>query len=319
MKRIALLLGAALALAISGPALAQSPIVIKFSHVVAPDTPKGKGSLKFKELAGGGYFKIVNASVEPALHAFARERPWLLTAALAVYFFAHLPALLGALTWAREHQVPTLGVCLGCVGGVSALFIAGALLPEAQAKFAYYAVFFALLLWALAAGSALYWALLDTGLCDSADLGHLDYADAGSFEGGFSCDPARAQPVLDTYRRVLSGAADLITDVAVRRAAAALSAAAAVEPTVPSATVSPHREAPSAAGGSAVIARNDMIRVSYEVGGVRLSVMGKAQRSARVGEPVAVLNTTSNRTIDAVATGPGTAVAAGAAQQFASR
>ena len=107
--------------------------------------------------------------------------------------------------------------------------------------------------------------------------------------------------------------------VAVRRAAAALSAAAAVEPTVPSATVSPHREAPSAAGGSAVIARNDMIRVSYEVGGVRLSVMGKAQRSARVGEPVAVLNTTSNRTIDAVATGPGTAVAAGAAQQFASR
>src|SRR6266581_29857 len=51
MKRIALLLGTALALALSGPALAQSPIVIKFSHVVSPDTPKGKGSLKFKELA----------------------------------------------------------------------------------------------------------------------------------------------------------------------------------------------------------------------------------------------------------------------------
>src|SRR3954468_24707235 len=51
MKRIALLLSAALALALTGPALAQSPIVIKFSHVVAPDTPKGKGSLKFKELA----------------------------------------------------------------------------------------------------------------------------------------------------------------------------------------------------------------------------------------------------------------------------
>jgi C4-dicarboxylate-binding protein DctP len=30
---------------------AQSPIVIKFSHVVANDTPKGKGALKFKELA----------------------------------------------------------------------------------------------------------------------------------------------------------------------------------------------------------------------------------------------------------------------------
>ena len=51
MKRIAIALGAVLALAFAGPALAQNPIVIKFSHVVAPDTPKGKGSLKFKELA----------------------------------------------------------------------------------------------------------------------------------------------------------------------------------------------------------------------------------------------------------------------------
>lgn len=32
-------------------AQAQSPIIIKFSHVVANDTPKGKGALKFKELA----------------------------------------------------------------------------------------------------------------------------------------------------------------------------------------------------------------------------------------------------------------------------
>jgi C4-dicarboxylate-binding protein DctP len=32
-------------------AFAQSPIVIKFSHVVAENTPKGKGALKFKELA----------------------------------------------------------------------------------------------------------------------------------------------------------------------------------------------------------------------------------------------------------------------------
>ena len=30
---------------------AQGPIIIKFSHVVANDTPKGKGSIKFKELA----------------------------------------------------------------------------------------------------------------------------------------------------------------------------------------------------------------------------------------------------------------------------
>ncbi|MFC3632098.1 hypothetical protein ACFOM8_22055 [Paracoccus angustae] len=33
------------------PASAQDQITIKFSHVVAPDTPKGKGAEKFKELA----------------------------------------------------------------------------------------------------------------------------------------------------------------------------------------------------------------------------------------------------------------------------
>jgi len=41
-----------LAVATGGVAHAQSdPIVIKFSHVVAPQTPKGKGAEKFKELA----------------------------------------------------------------------------------------------------------------------------------------------------------------------------------------------------------------------------------------------------------------------------
>jgi C4-dicarboxylate-binding protein DctP len=41
----------ALALAGTGSAFAQQPIIIKFSHVVTNDTPKGKGALKFKELA----------------------------------------------------------------------------------------------------------------------------------------------------------------------------------------------------------------------------------------------------------------------------
>ncbi|KMO21724.1 C4-dicarboxylate ABC transporter [Methylobacterium indicum] len=50
MTRRALAAGTALLL-LSGAALAQAPIVIKFSHVVAPDTPKGRGADKFKELA----------------------------------------------------------------------------------------------------------------------------------------------------------------------------------------------------------------------------------------------------------------------------
>lgn len=43
-------LAAILAIGLSTTALAQA-ITIKFSHVVAPDTPKGKGATKFKELA----------------------------------------------------------------------------------------------------------------------------------------------------------------------------------------------------------------------------------------------------------------------------
>ena len=38
-------------IAAPGAGVAQAQIIIKFSHVVANDTPKGKGALKFKELA----------------------------------------------------------------------------------------------------------------------------------------------------------------------------------------------------------------------------------------------------------------------------
>ncbi len=51
MKRLAIALAAIFALALGGPALADEPIVIKFSHVVAPDAPKGKAAIFFKELA----------------------------------------------------------------------------------------------------------------------------------------------------------------------------------------------------------------------------------------------------------------------------
>ena len=66
MKNIArrtLLQAAVLATTVLGAsvAMAQAPIVIKFSHVVAPDTPKGKGAQRFKELAEqrtGGRVKV---------------------------------------------------------------------------------------------------------------------------------------------------------------------------------------------------------------------------------------------------------------------
>ncbi len=47
---VAYALGVLLILA-AGPSFAQNPIIIKFSHVVVNDTPKGKGAIRFKELA----------------------------------------------------------------------------------------------------------------------------------------------------------------------------------------------------------------------------------------------------------------------------
>ena len=54
-------LAVALAAAVSISAFAQTPIVIKFSHVVATDTPKGQAAERFKQLAEkstGGRVKV---------------------------------------------------------------------------------------------------------------------------------------------------------------------------------------------------------------------------------------------------------------------
>jgi C4-dicarboxylate-binding protein DctP len=51
MRKLMLAAVAAAIFAVPATALAQGPIIIKFSHVVTNDTPKGKGALKFKELA----------------------------------------------------------------------------------------------------------------------------------------------------------------------------------------------------------------------------------------------------------------------------
>src|SRR5579859_3689749 len=51
MRKLVWAAAAVTALALVAPATAQAPIIIKFSHVVASDTPKGKAAEKFKELA----------------------------------------------------------------------------------------------------------------------------------------------------------------------------------------------------------------------------------------------------------------------------
>ncbi len=58
------------ALALPFAASAQTPIVIKFSHVVAEQTPKGQGALKFKELAEKKLPGKVQVQVFPSSQLF---------------------------------------------------------------------------------------------------------------------------------------------------------------------------------------------------------------------------------------------------------
>lgn len=110
--------------------------------------------------------------------------------------------------------------------------------------------------------------------------------------------------------------------VVVRDAAMAPGAAApATVQTVASPVAAPPVRA---AQGPRVINRNDMVEVAYEAGGIRLTISGRAEGSAAAGQRLTVRNLQSSRIIEAVAVGPGQAVAGPAAQalrtqQFASR
>jgi predicted Zn-dependent peptidase len=53
-------------------------------------------------------------------------------------------------------------------------------------------------------GSRLYWALVDTGLAETADMSFHDYEGTGSFYTSFSCEPERVADNLRTVRALLS-------------------------------------------------------------------------------------------------------------------
>ncbi|HST92717.1 MAG TPA: flagella basal body P-ring formation protein FlgA [Brevundimonas sp.] len=104
--------------------------------------------------------------------------------------------------------------------------------------------------------------------------------------------------------------------VVVRNAAMAPGAAAV--PVVEAASAGPAATAPARSSAprlaDRVISRNDIVEVAYEVGGVRLTISGRAEGNAAVGQRLAVRNLQSNRVIDAVASGPGLAIAGPSAQ-----
>lgn len=112
--------------------------------------------------------------------------------------------------------------------------------------------------------------------------------------------------------------------VVVRNAAVAPSAASPASPSLAVAGAPPPAAAARsqpvrAAYADRVISRNDMVEVAYEMGGVRLTITGRAEGNAAAGQRLTVRNLQSGRTIDAVAIGPGEALAGPAAQQLTAR
>lgn len=59
----------------------------------------------------------------------------------------------------------------------------------------------------------------------------------------------------------------------------------------------------------AAIRRGESVTLVYSAPGMSLTMRTRALEDAAIGQPVRLLNTSSNRTIDAVATGPGAAEA----------
>jgi C4-dicarboxylate-binding protein DctP len=68
--RLSLAFAASALLAFAGSTLAQQPVVIKFSHVVAENTPKGQAALKFKEVAEKKLPGKVQVQVFPSSQLF---------------------------------------------------------------------------------------------------------------------------------------------------------------------------------------------------------------------------------------------------------
>ncbi len=68
-------------------------------------------------------------------------------------------------------------------------------------------------------GSRLYWALVDPGLAETADMSFHDYDGTGSFYTSFSCEPERAHENIEIVNKVLAEVQrDNITDAELRQA-----------------------------------------------------------------------------------------------------
>ncbi len=94
----------AVALAFGGAAQAAGEIVIKFSHVVAPDTPKGRAAEKFKQLAEEKTKGVVKVEIYPNSQLYKDREETEALQANAVQMLAPSLSKFGPLG-AREFEV----------------------------------------------------------------------------------------------------------------------------------------------------------------------------------------------------------------------
>ena len=147
----------------------------------------------------------------------------------------------------------------------------------------------------------------------------------GLDNGGASAGGARANVEVLAYARSLA-AGEIVQPqdlIYVKMAGAPVDAPRDADAVIGLAAKRPLREGAAVqsrdVGAAQVIKSGDLVTISYDDGGISLSLQGKALANAATGDVFAVQNTLSKKIIQAVATGPGSAAVGPQAQALQAR
>lgn len=150
-------------------------------------------------------------------------------------------------------------------------------------------------------------------------------ADNGGTSGGARASASRGNVEVLAYARSIT-AGEIVQPqdlIWVKMAGAPADAPRDADAVIGLAAKRPLREGAAVSsrdvGAAQVIKAGDIITITYDDGGISLSLQGKAVASAATGDVFAVQNTLSKKIIQAVATGPGAAAVGPQAQALQAR
>lgn len=150
-------------------------------------------------------------------------------------------------------------------------------------------------------------------------------ADNGGTSGGARASASRGNVEVLAYARSIT-AGEIVQPqdlIWVKMAGAPADAPRDADAVIGLAAKRPLREGAAVSsrdvGAAQVIKAGDLITITYDDGGISLSLQGKAVASAATGDVFAVQNTLSKKIIQAVATGPGAAAVGPQAQALQAR